>query len=342
MKPAKELWIGLSAGILLTGLSLGIVGYIQIQALNAENSRLKMELKKADWRQQNLSKAQASLQTELDGFKAQKEQAYEQTVNSLMQAKADADIDALYALGLKALQQKDYPRAYFALSQVSQQNGAYKEIAKYYPQAQKAYASFQQKQLQSELASSYAQALDHQLKGQLAQAQSAYQHVLELQPKYKDAPARLASVSRYLSAQQKTREAEQKSKWLLSTYQLGLKEQSLGRYAQAKAAFDELHKYAPKYKDVAQRLKTVTAQLPKELQVAKASGPACYAKGVIFGNCLKTQSAGPNCKQLNLSAVPAECSGNPEFQKGFSSITNATNQETLNMAKEFPNWLKNL
>lgn len=321
MKPLHTLLISLLTGSLLTGASLGTWSYVHIQTLKKENGRLQQQLRKATQREENLSDSQGRLQTELEQLKTHKVQEYDHTIEALMQAKANANIDALYAMGIKALQEKDYPRAYFALNQVNQNNPKYKELATHYPVVQKAYSQYQQQLSTERLKDTYAQAYDHQAKGQWAQAKVNYQRVIDIQANYKDAKARLESVSKTLYTYTHQQALEQHKKWLESTYQLGLSEQSLGRYAQAKEAYEHIVKDAPKYKDSSQRLKTVSALVPKPQASAPIQSINCYEKGVTFGKCSSLGAETQSCNPEEMSNLQTSCKGNPEFAKGVKSAT---------------------
>lgn len=95
-----------------------------------------------------------------------------------------------------------------------------------------------------------------------------------------------------------------------------MNKQVLGRLAEAKETYEAIVQYAPRYRDVASRLRTITAMLPKSAPMA-ASGN-CYAKGLTLGACAKSPTS-PGCAQLDMSHTPAECRGNPDFQKGLAS-----------------------
>lgn len=336
MRLAKEILIGFVAGGLMTGGALGAVGYLKIHELNAENSRLEVKLKKSSARQTKLTKTQASLQSELESIKQKKGQAYDETIDTLIVAKENAGVDALYEIGSQALREKDYPSAYYALSQVEKAKPDYKEIARLYPESQKAYEIHKQKTLDKDLSSAYAKAYDHQLKGQFAQAKDQYQRVVELKASYKDAKTRLTLMTQLVATTYKTRDYAQKKQWLDNTYKLAVNEQALGRWAQARDAFASIVSTAPGFKDSAKRLNTVSARLPKAPQVVATADPRCYEKGVAFANCAKDSSA-EICKQY--IQAPPECKGNPEFQKGMGSVTT---QESLDMIKGLPDLLKSL
>jgi outer membrane murein-binding lipoprotein Lpp len=361
----KDTLIAFLAGSLLAGGTLGTLGYLKINDLSSENTRLEVKVKKLNWRQENLNKNQASLTEELNGLKEKKDQGYDQTIGALIQAKDNASIDALYEIGLKALQEKDYPRAYFALAQVEKANPKFKEIPKYYPEAKKAYDKHQQSQLEEKIKTTYSQAYDQQAHGQLAQAQTNYQRVLRLRPTHKEAQNRLRSVNQYLALGQRTRDFAQKKQWLEATYKLGVSEQAIGRYAQAREAYYSILNEAATYKDTASRFKVVNARLPKMTPQAQAvSGTNCYEKGVAFGKCAKLGANSQNC--ASVSSPPAECKANPEFVRGMQTALNRSgtspgaggNEElptgegandesgeednTAQLIKEFPDFLKGL
>ena len=50
----------------------------------------------------------------------QKSQHYDGAFEELIQAKEDSPLEALYNLGLKALEEEDYVQAYYALAEVQQ------------------------------------------------------------------------------------------------------------------------------------------------------------------------------------------------------------------------------
>lgn len=326
----RQILIAFSVGGLLTGGVLGAVGYTQYQSMREETNRLETVIKKQTWRLENLTKNQARLETELTGIKDEKNKSYDQTIGALMEAKDNASIEALYTMGVKALNEKDAPRAYFALAQVKEVNPEYKAIAEYYPQAEKAYQQGQQLLLQEKLKLTYAQALDQQSKGQFAQAKANYEAVVNTKSDFKDAKARLLVVSRQLAIRTQTRELEQKKQWLEAAYKLGFNHQANGRYADARNAYQQIANDSPAYKDAAQRLKAVLAKLPKAPPPApiQASDPvalaaqnqACYNKGKIFGSCAADPNS-PGCGSPEMSSTPAECKNNPEFTKGYQSTS---------------------
>ncbi|PKL75727.1 MAG: hypothetical protein CVV27_13880 [Candidatus Melainabacteria bacterium HGW-Melainabacteria-1] len=367
MESWKQILIGGLAGCLMTGLGLGGVGYLAFKDLSTEKTALQIKLKQAALRHADVSETQSELQAEIEGLKAQKAKAYGKTIDSLIQAKEHAGIDAMYEIGIRALQAKDYAKAYFALAGVKDADPAYKDVKTHYPAAKKAYDVFQKKTLEEKLSSNYARAVDHQIKGQFAQAQAAYRQVVSLNPSYRDSKARLNVVSQQLSLIQASREAEQKKRWLEASYQLAIKEQALGRLSRARDTYAAIVFYAPKYKDAAQRLKSINARLPKPsppaTQQVAAGNPQCYQKGVAFGNCAKAGAGNPACQQPGMNSIPPECMGNPEFQKGMSSVISQTRQDpqdfqdspdiqntqdvqdsqnTLNLLKNLPSVLKNL
>jgi len=352
MKPFKERLIVFLAGGMVVGGAVGAWGYLNISARQSEVVRLRLTVKKQIWQEENLNKSYASLKEELNWLKEKKAQSYDQTIGALMQATDNAPIEALYELGVKALQEKDPSRAYFALAQVHKANPEYKEIAKHYPMAQKAHEHERQKQMADKLKSAYAQGYDQQAKGLFAQAKANYQRVMELNPLYKDTQKRLNTVSQYLAVREQSREFEQRKQWLEASYKLGVNAQIQGRYAQAKETFAAIVSYAPKYKDAAQRLKVVLARLPKTQPLnATASDPHCYEKGVAFGKCASLGSGSSNCGQADLSQIPAGCKDNPAFAKGLksglSSAGRGTGGEgnepsTADLFKGLPSLLKDL
>lgn len=343
----KPVLIAFSVGGLLTGSVLGAVGYTQYQAMSEETLRLETVVKSQAWRLDNLTKNQTRLEAELSGFKDEKNRSYDQTISALMQAKDNASIEALYAMGVKALNEKDAPRAYFALSQVKQANPEYKAIAEDYPKAEQAYQQHQQKLQQEKLTATYAQAFDQQAKGQFAQAKANYEAVVNTKPDFKDAKTRLVVVSRQLAVRTQTRELEQKKQWLEATYKLGFNHQANGRYADAKNAYQQIASDSPAYKDVAKRLKAVVAKLPKAppapVQVTDpvalaAQNQACYNKGKILGSCAMDPN-GPGCGSPEMSVTPEECKNNPEFTKGYQSTAT---RDPNGMLKGLSSLLKNL
>ncbi|MEZ0375085.1 MAG: hypothetical protein ACAI44_38720 [Candidatus Sericytochromatia bacterium] len=339
----KQILIAFIAGGLVTGGALGTVGYFKIKDMNEENIRLETVVKKQDKRLKNLSNDQTRLQTELDEIKDQKDQSYEQTIGALMQAKDNADIDALYEIGIKALAEKDAPRAYFALAQVQKANPKYKAIEQHYATAEKAYHRHQQTEFAAKLNAAYSKALDQQASNQFAQARSSYQQVVDMKSDFKDAKVRLATVTRYLAARSQTRDLEQKKQWLEATYKLGNNYQAHGRFADAKVAYEQIVNYAPQYKDSARRLIAVRAKLPKAPPLAQAKSPAaqnqnCYTKGLEYGKCAMGVQ-GQDCSQIQVSKLPAECKDNPEFLRGYKS-TATSDPNTL--LKGFSSFLKGL
>lgn len=336
-KPLKQILIAFFAGGLVTGAGLGTLGYLQYQKMQAENSRLQTVVNKQKFRINNLSSQQSRLNAELGAIQDEKDQTYEQTIGALMQAKDNASIEALYEIGVKALAEKDAPRAYFALSQVQKFNPQYKAIAEHYPVSQQAYAQHQQRELQNQLNTSYAKGLDQQASGQFAQAKNSYQEVVSRKADFKDAKARLDTVTRYLSARTQTREQEQKTRWLATTYQLGLKHQANGRFADAQTAYAQIVSYAPQYKDTATRLKAVAAKLPKIPPLASA-GPNCYAQGTLFGKCAMG-AQDPVCSQITATETPAACKNDPEFIRGYQSTAT---QDPNGLLKGLSSFLKDI
>ncbi len=319
MNTFKEKLIPFALGCLLSAAAMGFWGYLNIHSLQTENKQLQKQVKKLVWREENLNKAQASLTAELAWLKEKKATEYDQTIGALMQAKDNAPIEALYELGVKALQEKDYPRAYYALAQVEAVNPKFEEQQKYYPQAKKAYANHQQKQLEDTLKMTYAQAYDQQLNGQFAQAKTNYQRVLALKANYKDTQRRLTVVSQYLAVREQNREFEQKKQWLEASYKLGINAQLQGRFAQAKEAYAAIVNYAPRYKDAAQRLKVVQARLPKTASLTHSANQNgnCYEIGVAFGKCAKLGADVTTCGKTDVSRIPPACKDNPDFAKGL-------------------------
>ncbi|MGV3527238.1 MAG: hypothetical protein ACO1RX_23685 [Candidatus Sericytochromatia bacterium] len=313
--------IAFLTGALLTGAGLGTAGYMQFQSLQAETTRLQSVVDKQKLRLEKLRSQQSLLNSELSAIKDEKDQTYEQTIGALMQAKDNASIEALYAIGRKALAEKDAPRAYFALSQVHAAAPQYKDLATHYPLAQQAYAQHQQRVQQEQLNAAYARGLDQQAKGELAQAQASYREVLRLKTPFKDAKARLEAVTRYLNTRTQTRELAQKNAWLASTYKLGLSHQANGRFADAQAAYAQIVGYAPQYKDTAARLKAVRAKVPKTVPLASAA-PNCYAQGTLFGKCAMG-AKDPVCSQINAKETPVACKNDPEFIRGYQSTATA-------------------
>jgi hypothetical protein len=220
------------------------------------------------------------------------------------------------------------------LAQVQQSNPGYKALATHYPAAQKAYAQHQQQLATEKLRATYALARDQQAQGQWAQAQLNYQRVLALQANYQDAPARLAVVSRQLQTTQGQQALEQHKKWLTATYQLGLSEQALGRYGQAQAAFAQIVAVSPQYKDSRQRLKTVSALVPKPTPTPALASTGCYDKGVQFGKCSSLGANAQGCNPADMTALQTSCKGDPEFTKGLKSVA------TMNI--DSGAWLKSL
>jgi len=323
----KQILIAWIAGGLVTGGSLGTLGYFHIQGLKAENTRLATEVKKQKWQLQNMSDQQARLSDELAGFKDAKNRSYEQTIGALMQAKDNASLEALYEIGVKALSEKDAPLAYFALDEVHKARPKYKDIAQHYPAAQQAYNQHKQTQFQHRLDTTYAQALDQQASQQFAQAKNSYQMLVNMKPDFKDAKIRLETVTRYLAAREQTRSLEQKKQWLETTYRLGFDHQAYGRYSDAQAAYAQIVHYAPQYKDSAKRLAAVRAKLPKTPPLAQANAPAaptqsCYEQGLLFGKCAVVGAQDPTCSQLNTAAPPTACQKDPEFIRGFQATSN--------------------
>ncbi|MBF2052438.1 MAG: hypothetical protein IGS03_03115 [Candidatus Sericytochromatia bacterium] len=355
---------GLLGGTLLTGGVLGGLGYWQYKRLSAQNSRLSQQVKRLEWRNQNLNTSQSALSEELERLKQQHERAYDQTLNTLLEAADTAGIRALYETGLKAWEAKDVPNAYFALSQVHKLKPDYAEMNKRYPPVQKAYAEHQQRQRDKERDETYAKGLDAQRKQDFAQARTAFQRVLALQPGYKDADKRLKQVSQALATQQQAKDQAQKKQWLEATYKLGLEAQKLGRYAQAKMAFEGIVSDAPGYKDSAQRLKSVSTQLAKAAALnpglATSGGAAgnCYSQGVLLANCARSGNPG-QCTEMAATSLAA-CKNHPDFKRGMQSVNGGQTAlsepddlpglpgpdtgaaDNLSLLKSFPDYLKNL
>lgn len=320
----QELIIAFLTGGLVMGGTTAGVGYLVMSGTSAENARLQSVVKKQEKRLKKLNTTQTDLQTELTSLKDQQDQGYQQTIDSLMTAKENADIDSLYQMGAKALAAKDAPSAFYSLSKVHEQNPKFKEIDKLFPAAKKAYDQHQQTELEARLKAAYAKGLDMQASNQLAQAQASFQQVVNLKADYKDAKVRLANVSRYLAVRGQTRELEQKKQWLEATYKLGVTQQSLGRFAAARDAFAQIKQYAPQYKDSAKRLSLVQAKLPKTApqlpnQMAAGARQKCYDLGTVYGSCTKNPQS-PACTQVQNTPLSAECKNNPEFLKGYQSV----------------------
>lgn len=325
----KQLLIAFVAGSLVTGTGLGAWGYYQFQQFNTETSELKVVVSKQKWRLDNLIESQGRLQTELAGFKEQKDQSYDQTIGALIQAKENAGMEALYEMGIKALAEKDAPRAYFALAQVHKANPKYKAIAEHYAAAQTAYQAHQKNLAAETLKNNYLKAFDQQANRQFAQAKLNYQAVVQQQANYKDAKARLAAVNKQLSLQNQTRDLEQKKQWLAATYQLGFNHQANGRYAAARDTYQQIVNDSPLYKDTATRLKMVRAKAPPAPPVTQANSPAagsdprCFEIGQSFGRCASDPSS-PVCGQIQTSPLLTACKGNPEFARGIQATTKRT------------------
>jgi len=319
----------------VTGISLGTFAYLKINSLNKEKHHLEALTKNQKKRLIKFNKNQIRLNTELDGLKKNKDQAYNQTMKDLIQAKENANIDALYEMGLKAMAEKDHPRAYFALAQVFKTNPTYKAIKIQYAASKKAYEKHRQTLFNTKLKTTYLKAFDQQAKSQFAQAQVNYKQVLSMKPNYKDTKARLASVNRHLDLRKKTRDLEQNKKWLEATYRIGFNAQANGHYPQAKEAYEKVLMQSPKYKDTAKRLIAVITKLPKALPVNQATPKAappsqsCFEKGVLFGKCSSPGKKGPSCNQLNLSQAPQECKGDPAFERGLKSVAPNDGQSLL-------------
>ena len=321
----KQLIMAFVTGALVTSGALGSLGYIEYTKMQKQTAQLNETVKKQRWRIDNMTRTQASLQAEISGFKEAKKRGYDQTIGALMEAKENASIEALYTWGVKALAEKDYPRAYFALVEVHKAKPDYEDIATQYPLAEKAYATYQQEQKQKQTAAAYALAFDQQAKGQWAQAKVNYQQALALTPGYKDSAARLEQVNRQLATRTQLKDQAQKTAWLKATYQLAFNHQANGRYAAARDAYQQVVSYAPGYKDAAQRLKTVAAKAPKPaVQAVTPSAPAqataqnCYAQGQAFGQCAQNPN-NPGCSALQQGSTPAACKDNPDFIKGYQS-----------------------
>lgn len=351
----KQLLIACLAGALICGGGLGAWAYQALHGLNTRNQLLEIKLRALGVRLQQQTDSASALQTEIDTLKNRRDQGYDQTIDALMQARSVADVDALYEIGLKALQEKDYPRAYFSLAQVAEARADYKQIAKLLPQAKQAYQQFQHSQQENSLAQDYALGLDHQRKGEIAQAVAAFQRVVKIKPDYRDAGLRLRRLGQLLAAVQGARDLAQKRQWLEASYQLGVKQQGLGRYAAAREVYAQIVQDAPGYRDTAQRLRTVTALLPKVQAVSQSPDELCYQLGVAFGNCAKNPG-GPNCARFDTGHAPAICKDNPAFRKGLASLMAAetggdpaagadsrlTQQKALSMLKDLPSVLGNL
>ncbi len=349
----KQLFMAFMAGTVVTGATLGTLGYFYIGDLNAEKTELQTLTKKQSWRLENLTDSQTRLQNELQNLKEQRKKTYDTTITSLMQAKNNAGLEALYEMGNKAFAEKDYPRAYFALAQVIKANPQYKNIAKEFPAVKTAYEKHRKDLSAQLLKTTYGKALDAQAKEQFGQAKAAYEEVIRLQADYKDAKQRLATVTRQLDTRNKALAQSQKKKWLSETYKVGFNHQAIGRYADAKAAYQQVVNYAPNYKDAAKRLKTVASKVPVPVSTpvpVAATGNNCYQLGMTVGRCGSNPN-NPGCANLQSSAQIAACKNNPEFVKGYQTTLNAgaattpgagTNPDPNGMLKGISSLLKNL
>jgi len=248
----------------------------------------------------------------------------------------------LYQLGIKAWEEKDYFRAYYAFAEVYQKNPSYKQIQKFHSESKKAYIGHKLSQFEEELKTTYLKAFDQQANSQFALAQSNYQKVIQMRGDYKDARQRLGNVNQQLDIINKTRDLEQRNKWVTATYKLGFNHQANGRYAQAKIAYQQVLQYAPRYKDTLKRLNGVKAQLAKQPkappikpnpislpntgQTAPFTTQNCYQKGIAFGKCA-TSSDPSSCSGLD--KVPPECKDNPDFKRGLKSVVSSGSQSML-------------
>ncbi len=319
MHTVKQFLVAFLAGSVVTGGALGTLGYFGYRDFAQQKQALLTETKKQAWRLQNLSDSQTRLQEELEGLKSAKAANYDTAMGALIQAKENASIAALYDWGVKALEEKDIPRAYFALSEVHKANPSYKAVAEAYPKAQQAYTQYQKTQQQEQLHGAYAQGLDAQAKGQWAQAQQAYRRALQVQNPYKDAAQRLATVSKQLATRTQTQDLKQRQAWLEATYKLALGHQGSGRYAAARDTYQQIVADAPGYKDAQQRLNVMLAKAPRPTPAPQTATTAnCYAQGQIFGRCASDPNR-PGCSSLSTQGTPAACKNNADFVKGFQA-----------------------
>lgn len=322
MHTVKQFLVAFLAGSVVTGGALGTLGYFGYRDFQEQKQALLTETKKQAWRLQNLSDSQTRLQEELEGFKSAKAANYDTAMGALIQAKENASIAALYDWGLKALEEKDVPRAYFALSEVHKANPKYKAVAETYPKAQQAYTQYQKTQQQEQLQGAYAQGLDFQAKGQWAQAQQAYRKALQLQNPYKDAAQRLATVSKQLTTRTQTQDMKQKQAWLDAAYKVAFNHQANGRYAAARDTYQQIVADSPGYKDAGQRFKSMLAKAPRPTPAPQAAAVAstanCYEQGQIFGRCASDPNR-PGCSSLSTQSTPAACKNNADFVKGFQA-----------------------
>lgn len=331
-------------GVLILGGALGAYGYFQLSDLQLENTRLQGTVKKQKKRISSLRKSQSELKAEFKAYKEQSAKDEAEAQGALKVMKDTANIEALYAIGLRGLKSKDYTLAYLALSEVQKHQPQYKELDKHFPAAQKAYQQKKKDDFQAKLKATYLKAFDHQGKQQLAQAKEAYQQVIGMQANYKDAQKRLDMVSKQLALRTQKSDAQQLQNWLASQYKLGTEHQQQGRFVQAKGVYEEIIKYAPKYKDTPKRLIAVIAQIPPSSKLpvpgqAKSQNQICYDKGVEYGKCYTLVHQGKKCTRFDLSQPPAACQNNPEFKKGFK--TTAPTDATI-ILRGLSNFLKNM
>lgn len=330
----KQAVMAFVIGALLSGGALGAYAFFEIHDLKQANKRLQAKVHKQSSALQELTWKHELANEELELFQKQQSQNYDGALGQLLEAKENAANEALYKMGLKALEEEDFSQAYYALAQVRQNNPDYKQVQAKYQRAEAAYKQSQQDSFQDKLNSTYLKAFDQQAKQQYALAQKNYRAVLKMQPNYKDAKKRLQVVSHQLAVIQRSRQSEQIQKMVATSYKQGYNHQSNGRYAQAKAAYEVVVKYMPKYKDAQKRLQQVAAKLPKTAPVAQQNalvGMNCYQKGVIYGRCAAQALDGKPCAQMNtINKPPPECQSDPEFAKGLQSVVSAKTGTQMN------------
>ena len=323
LKPYQLAVLAFVLGCLVTAGALGAPGYFKLTELSKDNQHLKKVVKTQKKRLYKYQKTQTNLNEEFKGFKEQSAREHKQTLGALFDAQKSGGQEALFKMGVKAYTEKDYPRAYFALSELEKANAQYEGLAPELAKAKQAYQKYKQDQYKQELQATYLKAFDYQGHKQLAQAKAEYQKVVSKNPKYKDAQKRLNIVSKQLALRTKKTDFEQEQFWLKEQYALALKYQSQGSYLEAKKAYEEIIKFAPKYKDTDKRLVQVISLLPAapKVNATKTSNDTsdCYKKGEEYGRCYALLNKGQRCTHINVSEPPAACKNNPDFKKGFQT-----------------------
>lgn len=334
----KTFLMGGLAGALLTSFSLGVFAGLYINALVSEKIQLESQLDQLKQRQKNLKQSKEALQQELQNLRHKQAQNYDRALGTLLQASENANLTALYAIGMQAMKAKDYARAYFAFSELQHLKPDFKDIAQQLARAHESYQQEQQQAKKQALAENYAKGLDAQLAGQLATAQQYFQQVLAQNPTYRDAARRLQWVGQQLNLRQKLKETEQKKQWLERTYQLGLMAQRQGQWLQAREAYQAILKEAPGYRDTAQRLKTLPSSPP---QIAALASPSfnCAERGMALAQCLNLGFSESSCNEAEMTHVLTQCKNHPDFQQALKSVGL---QKNLSLLKGLPSLLNHL